>query len=239
MSSGRDLETTCRPLLAAGPYSLTRPDARPHRSQFVRARAGSAVAIVAAFLLAAAMPAQAGRLGHNPANDPRLLNKPIEDLSYDRATRCRSGAQPGAAALADWISSHTRGELWGINRCEKWGPHSASVHAEGRAIDYRLDAGIAKEKRAAMHLIHVFLEPDRNGNFAALARRMGVQGLIFNCKAWFGGSGLGRYSACYKGNGKRDPHVDRTTAHKDHVHIELNWKGARKKTSFWRSPLSR
>jgi hypothetical protein len=96
-----------------------------------------------------------------------------------------------------------------------------------------------KERRAAMRLIRLLLEEDRNGNEVALARRMGVQGLIFNCRAWYGGSGLGRYSACYRDNGKRDPDVDRTTAHKDHVHIELNWKGARRKTSFWRSPLGR
>ena len=77
-----------------------------------------------------------------------------------------------------------------------------------------------------MHLIHVLLEEDRNGEPFALARRMGVQGLIFNCKSWYGGD-LGPYSACYKDNGKRDPDVDRTTAHKDHVHLELNWPGAR------------
>jgi hypothetical protein len=179
-----------------------------------------------------------GGLGANPANNPKLIDKPIDDFSYDAARRCRPGARPGAEALARWISRHTRGEVWGIYRCEKWGKHSASVHAEGRAIDYHLDAGVPKERRAAMRLIRLFLEEDRNGNEAALARRMGVQGLIFNCKAWFGGSKLERYSACYRDNGKRDPDVDRTTAHKDHVHIELNWPGARKKTSFWRSPIS-
>ena len=26
-------------------------------------------------------------------------------------------------------------------------------------------------------------------------------------------------------------------AHVDHMHLELNWPGARKRTSFWRSPL--
>ena len=83
-----------------------------------------------------------------------------------------------------------------------------------------------------MHLIHLLIEADRNGEPFALAQRMGVQGLIFNCKSWYGG-GLGRYSTCYKHNGKRDPDVDRTTAHKDHVHIELNWAGARKKRRAW------
>jgi hypothetical protein len=202
-------------------------------------RRGLIVAAMLALVATLASAAHAGRLGANPANHQKLLDKPIEDFDYDPARRCRAGARPGAKALADWISRHTRGEVWGIYRCEKWGMHSASVHAEGRAIDYRLDAGIPRERRAAMHLIHLFLEQDRNGNEAALARRMGVQGLIFNCRSWYGGSDLGRYSACFKGNGKRDPGIDRTTAHKDHIHIELNWRGARKKTSFWRSPLGR
>jgi hypothetical protein len=182
--------------------------------------------------------AGAGHLGRNPANLPKLIDKPIEDLNYDRARHCQQGDRPGAVALARWLESHTRGELWGIYRCEKWGKHSASVHAEGRAIDWRLDAGVTKEKRAAMHLIHLLMESDRNGQQFALARRMGVQGLIFNCKSWFGGD-LGPYSACYRENGKKDPDVDRTTAHKNHIHIELNWAGARKKTSFWRSKYGR
>jgi hypothetical protein len=193
------------------------------------------VVLVIAFSAFAGL-AWAGKLGANPANSPKLLNEPIESLSYDSARKCKSGDRPGARALAEWIGDHTRGELWGIYRCEKWGKNSASVHAEGRAIDYRLDAGIPKERRAAMHLIHVLLEEDRNGEPFALARRMGVQGLIFNCRSWYGGD-LGPYSACFKDNGKRDPDVDRTTAHKDHVHIELNWPGAREKTSFWRSKL--
>ena len=65
---------------------------------------------------------------------------------------------------------------------------------------------------------------------------MGVQGLIFNCKSWWSGpGGLGQYSYCYK-NGHRRSNLDRTQAHKDHIHIELNKPGARKNTSFWQQP---
>jgi hypothetical protein len=196
---------------------------------------GRGIAVLVCFaVLGMAASAIAGKLGRNPANHSSLLNEPIESLGYDSARKCKRGERPGARALAEWIGDHTRGDFWGIYRCEKWGKNSASVHAEGRAIDWRLDAGVPRERRAAMHLIRLLLEPDRNGEPFALARRMGVQGLIFNCKSWYGGE-LGRYSACYRENGKRDPDVDRTTAHKDHIHIELNWPGAREKTSFWRS----
>ena len=92
---------------------------------------------IALAIFAFAAIAHAGNLGHNPANSPKLLNEPIESLSYDSARKCKGGDRPGARALAEWIADHTRGELWGIYRCEKWGKDSASVHAEGRAIDYR------------------------------------------------------------------------------------------------------
>jgi len=206
------------------------------RQRAVRSTLASVILLGTLVLASAAI---GGSLGRNPANQPQLLQKPIESLGYDPARRCEGGgATKGAKALADWLDGHARGELWGIYRCEKWGRHSASVHSEGRAIDWHLDAGVPSQKRNAMRLIHLLLEPDRNGDPFALARRMGVQGLIFNCKSWFGGD-LGPYSACYKDNGKKDPDVDRTTAHKDHVHLELNWPGARKQTSFWKSKFGK
>ena len=181
--------------------------------------------LVCVVSLGLAAVAFAGKLGSNPANSPQLLAEPIEEMSYDSARRCTGGATKGAKALEEWVSDHTGGEPWGIYRCEKWGKNSASVHAEGRAIDYRLDAGIAKERRAAMQLIQLLLEADRNGEPFALARRMGVQGLIFNCKSWYGGD-LGKYSACYKENGKRDPDVDRNgdsdTDSDEHAHRHDN-----------------
>jgi hypothetical protein len=84
-------------------------------------------------------------------------------------------------------------------------------------------------------LVKLLLAPDKDGNVAALARRMGVQGLIFNCKSWFGnGDGeMGNYSYCYTDKGKRKKHLDPTQAHMNHVHIELNLRGAAKKTTFW------
>ena len=84
-----------------------------------------------------------------------------------------------------------------------------------------------------MRLIDTLLATDQNGNQHALARRMGVQGIIFDCRSWW--SGMDRrwasYSYCEQNHGQLDP----TQAHRNHVHIELNWPGARKQTSFWRA----
>ena len=203
-----------------------------------RASAKGALAGLLALLALTSTSALAGGLSPNPANDPRLVDKPIEDFRYDEATRCKDGVPRGTKALQRWLEGNVRGETWGIKRCERWGPGSASLHAESRAIDWHLDARRAKDKRAAMKLIRTLLAPDRKDNDAALARRMGVQGLIFNCKSWWSGAGgLDRYSYCFKPNGEKRANLNPTEAHIDHVHIELNRPGARKRTSFWKSPL--
>jgi hypothetical protein len=195
------------------------------------ARLRATLAVASVLALTCAVPAAAG-LVPNPANDPSLLDEPIEDYAYDDADHCVKTAQPGTKALQGWLERNVRGESWGTVRCEKWGPKEYSVHAEGRAIDWRLDSRRPKERRAAMNLIEALLATDQNGNEHALARRMGVQGIIFDCKSWWSGmDGMGTYSAC-EGN----KHPDPTTAHRDHVHLELNWDGARKQTSFWGSP---
>ncbi len=186
------------------------------------------------------LPALAGGLRPNPANSRHLLDKPMDDERYDRATKCRDQTPPGMKALVDWLQHNVRGESWGVYRCEKLkgGGANYSLHSESRALDWHLDAGIAKEKRAAYRLIDTLLAKDQRDNSRALARRMGIQGLIFDCKAWWAGmEDLGKYSYCYKRNGDLRNNLNRTQAHRDHIHIELNEDGAKKKTSFWRSPL--
>ena len=73
-------------------------------------------------------------------------------------------------------------------RCERLGPDSFSLHAEGRAIDWHLDAARRAERREARRLIDLLLAKDRVGNPHALARRMGIQEIIWNCRSWWSGS---------------------------------------------------
>ena len=200
----------------------------------VRARGALAGLVAAAVALFACVAAIAGGLSPNPANDPRLLDKPIEDFRYDHAERCRDEPTRGAKALEKWLDQNVRGESWGILRCERLGGSSFSLHSEGRALDWHLDARRARDRRAAMRLIRALITRDAKGEGAALARRMGVQGLIFDCRSWWSGQArLGDYSYCYRPNGEKRSDLDPTRAHVDHVHIELNWPGARKRTSFW------
>jgi hypothetical protein len=185
--------------------------------------------IVHALIALAATVALTG----SPADS--LAPLPPDPLRYDYAHRCLGHAQRGTKLLEAWLTAHWAGESWGIVRCEKFvGRPIWSLHSEGRALDWRLDAGRPAERRAALRLIGMLLAPDRTGTPTALARRMGVQEIIFDCRSWYAGAaGMGSYSVC------RSRGVDRTTAHRDHVHIGLNWPGARAQTSFWRSALAR
>ena len=168
----------------------------------------------------------------NPAN--RLLEVPIEDVRYDHAVKCNKRTKRGVVALTEWLESNTRGVFWGSYRCEKWGKRSASLHAENRAIDWHLDASVRADRRAADKLFRLLLAPDGAGNPQALARRMGVQELIWDCGYWGAGMTEFRpYSACVTKRGKLRKRVNKTVAHRDHIHIGMTKRGAKGMTSFW------
>jgi hypothetical protein len=122
-------------------------------------------------------------------------------------------------------------------RCEKLSRRNYSLHSEGRALDWHLDVTNPGDRREAGRLIKLLFATDRAGNSHALARRMGIQEIIWDCHAWFGGDGgLRPYSYCYR-HGRRLSHVDPTAGHRNHIHFGLNWAGARMRSSFWRSGL--
>jgi hypothetical protein len=171
-------------------------------------------------------------VAHNPAD--ALAEQPIENSTYDPATHCSSKRRPGMDALVNWLKGHAGGVFWGTYRCEKWGPKSASLHAENRAVDWHLDVDVPADRREAARLISLFLAPDRLGQPQALARRMGIEEIIWDCGYWGAGMSQFRpYSVCLSRRGKLKKHVDKTLAHRDHLHIGLTKAGAAKKTSFW------
>jgi len=192
-------------------------------------------------LLAVAAPAAAMvQLPENPvpiAGNPadRLLSVPIEDPAYDGARRCTPKAsRPGMLALQHWLERNSRGVFWGSYRCEKWGKGQASLHAENRAIDWHLDVTNSADQRAAEKLIHLLLAPDTAGNPQALARRMGVEELIWDCGYWRAGmTQFTEYRPCYGKRGKLRRKLNATIAHRDHVHIGMTKRGAAARTSFW------
>ena len=190
--------------------------------------------VVVAIVLALCAPAAALKLDANPAD--RMLSVAIEESGYDHATRCTKKQRPGVVALTEWLDRNARGVSWGSYRCEMWGKNQASLHAEGRALDWHLDASVPADKREAERLIALLLAPDAAGNEHALARRMGVQEIIWDCGYW--GSfmeDLGPYAACFTKKGRKRRGVSASAAHRDHVHIGMTKAGAAGRTSFWTS----
>jgi hypothetical protein len=200
------------------------------------------LAALAALILAAPaaqarvdLPLEPRPVRGNPAE--RLANTPMEDSDYDPATRCLRTRRPGVDAMVAWLAAGHRGVFWGAYRCELWGEGRASLHAEGRAIDWHLDARRPADRTAATKLIRLLLAPDSTGEPHALARRMGVQELIWDCGYWGAGMQEFRDSRdCFGKDGVTPRRkVSDTVAHRDHIHIGMTKAGAMGRTSFWRA----
>jgi hypothetical protein len=194
-------------------------------------------AVLALFLASAAhafrLPAELLPLKGNPAN--ALAETPVDDETYDPARRCDPKSKPGVVRFTRWLERNAQGVFWGSYRCERWGKGSASLHAENRAVDWHLDVSKPADKRAARKLIGLLLAPDAAGNPRALARRMGVEEIIWDCSYW--GAGMDQfkpYSPCFNKHGDPRRRVNKTVAHRDHIHFGLSKDGAKARTSFWR-----
>jgi hypothetical protein len=63
---------------------------------------------------------------------------------------------------------------------------------------------------------------------------MGIEEIIWDCGYWGAGMEQFRpYRPCVSKRGKLRRKVNKTIAHRDHLHIGLTKRGAAKKTSFW------
>jgi hypothetical protein len=170
----------------------------------------------------------------NPANALAALEP--DPITYDGARRCDPTAKPGVVRFTRWLQRNARGQFWGSYRCEKWGEREASLHAENRAVDWHLNASDPADRRAARTLIRLMLAPDRAGTPQALARRMGVEEIIWDCSYW--GAGMPQfkqYSPCFNKHGEPRKRVNKTVAHRDHIHFGLSKAGAKARTTFWRA----
>jgi hypothetical protein len=110
----------------------------------------------------------------------------------------------------EWLERNAGGVSWGIMRCEKWGKGRASLHAEGRAVDWHLDSARPADRREARRLIDLLLPPmppaTRTPSPAGWASRRSS-----------GTAARGGPAAT--------------------IHFGLSWAGARKRASFWRADI--
>ena len=189
------------------------------------------ILLLAALAVLAAGGTAAARqtLSSNPANDRVLLGTKLDPVRYDGAGGCVKRHPKGMSALIKWMKANTaKDTIYGTIRCD------GGVHGTGRALDWMLDARNKRDKTRAMSVINTWLAKDDRGNRNALARRMGIQLIIYNCRFWQAGdNGWSGYSACSGGKRNADP----TQGHIDHIHVELTKPAAKRRTSFWETDL--
>jgi hypothetical protein len=174
---------------------------------------------------------------NNPAD--RLASRPLERLRgyfEEVPRRCRKAKPSGVTRFASWLGRNARrGSVGNRYRCENLGGGNGySFHSEGRALDFTLNANKAADYAEARRLIALLLARDSAGRGAALARRMGIIEIIWDCSYWAqsqvdesdGSTTLREYFLC--------PTRSTSTAHRNHVHFSFTRAGAAGRTSFWR-----
>jgi len=189
------------------------------RTQLIARCLGAALAstlVMATALIAVPTNAKVPRAPHRYSSS-------IENLAgYSPQRKCSPFAKPGTTAFANLLlRTYRSSRSLGIVR--SCGVGGTSEHKEGRAFDWGVSIHSAQDRRAVRSLMHWLFKTDRHGNRYAMARRLGIQYMIWNRRIW------GSYSAS---SGWR--RYTGSNPHTDHVHFSLSWKGARKKTSFWR-----
>ena len=198
----------------------------------VAALLGGLVLALTLLVPAVAKPASpAARADAHALLDP-FKGQRLDRARYDWAHGCAHGAQRGTVALQRFMERFApRGESMGIFSCRMTrGGSNYSLHAEGRALDWHLSIHNRADREQAQRIITMLLGSGSNGGKAALARRIGVQEIIWDCRIFSMRSMHWKRSGLCPG-GRR---VSDTIAHRDHVHIGVNWHGARERTSFWR-----
>lgn len=158
--------------------------------------------------------------------------------SYQGQTICSPTAKVGTLELQTWLTARYAGTgSSGISRdCAVGG---RSEHKEGRAFDWHVDVANPAQKAQAEAFLALLLAPDRYGNTAALARRMGLMYVIWNDRIYSSSSHFVWrpyvHPAC---SGAALAQCGRTLRHQDHVHVSMSWAGALGRTSFWDGTVS-
>jgi peptidoglycan hydrolase-like protein with peptidoglycan-binding domain len=178
---------------------------------------GAVSASVIAFPMfaAAAAPASAATIPYPKPS--RTLPAALDVAAfYQEGTRCLTENQPGAVAFAKLLNATYGTHTYGIlRRC-------AAEHGEGRALDWMIDSRKAENLALANALTRWLAAPDAQGRPGAMARRFGINYIIFNRQQWKAWAPERGWTAYYG-----------VSPHTDHIHFSFNWDGAYKRTSWW------
>jgi len=159
---------------------------------------------------------------------PRSYSTAIESYgAYQGQKTCSPSAKPGVADFSKRVLTAYKGtRSLGIVRACKVG--GQSEHKEGRAWDWGVSAYSATGRSQVADLTKWLFATDKYGNRHAVARRLGIQYVIWNKRIW---SAYAASSGWRKYTGP-NPHTD-------HVHFSFTWAGANKQTSFWTGKVAK
>ena len=127
---------------------------------------------------------------------------------------CDPNNKPGMVALANLLADHYDRPTWSGSRPCIQGDNSQ--HYEGRAFDWSMNA-YDPEQKAIGDSVAQWL----SANNGEMARRFGVQSIIWNRQSWY----------LYKPGSW--PYYNGYSPHTDHLHISFSWDGAMGRTSWW------
>ncbi len=135
---------------------------------------------------------------------------------YQPGTLCLAESQPGPIAFAKLLNRTYGEHSYGVlRRCDQ-------EHGEGRALDWMLDARKSADLAIGNAVTRWLAAPDDKGRAGAMARRFGVNYIIWNrqiWKAWAPERGWAAYTG--------------SSPHTDHIHLSFTWDGAYATTSWW------
>ncbi|MGL5818711.1 MAG: peptidoglycan-binding domain-containing protein [Phycicoccus sp.] len=189
------------------------PSARRERGRSARTLGALSASVIA-------FPLVGGSAGAASVPVPRP-SRPLPSAldvapPYQKGTRCLTEAQPGAVAFAKLLNSTYGTRTYGIlRRC-------AAEHGEGRALDWMINAKDPKQLALADTLTRWLSAPDAQGRPGAMARRFGINYIIWNRKQW----------RAYAPERGWAPYFG-VSPHTDHIHISFTWDGAYARTSWW------
>jgi hypothetical protein len=195
-----------------------------------------AVPLLAGAVLVAAtlVPAAAVASATAPVPKPRSFGAVADDFPrYEPENTCSPTEKLGAKKLrkllrktyGSSISSNT------VRPCTS----ADSGHEEGRAVDWMTNKKVPEQKADAKAFIKWLEAPDGFGNTYAMARRLGVEYVIWNNRMWRTydpGRGWTEYDNCLHKK-KKGKSAWANACHRTHVHISLSWDGAYDRTSYF------
>jgi hypothetical protein len=135
---------------------------------------------------------------------------------YQKGYRCLSETLPGVLAFAKLLNAtygkHTYGTL---RSC-------GGEHGEGRALDWMLDASKPDQLALGNALTRWLSAKDSKGRPGAMARRLGINYIIWNRQQWYAWDPGMSWKPYYG-----------SSPHTDHIHFSFTWDGAYERTSWW------